>query len=154
MATTSNTAGDIEAGPRESQDTKTYQSTILPGGGQDFIPEAHHRLLRQLGNPAPLGLSGFALTTFVLSLVNVHARSVTVPNIVIGIGTLDTLIGTDSQPLRTVVSPNSAPECGNLLVAIPSVLWRSALTVLSGSVSHASLSRSSMSPVRTLMFPS
>jgi len=96
MATTSTGAGDIEAGPRESQDTKTYQSTVLPGTGQDFVPEAHHRLLRQFGNPAPLGLCGFALTTFVLSLVNVHARSVTVPNIVIGLGSLDALNSTDS----------------------------------------------------------
>lgn len=37
-----------------------------------------------LGNPAPTGLCGFALTTFMLSLVNIHARHVTVPNIVVG----------------------------------------------------------------------
>jgi succinate-acetate transporter protein len=41
---------------------------------------------RQFANPAPLGLSGFALTTFVLSLINVHARNVAVPNIIIGLG--------------------------------------------------------------------
>jgi len=41
---------------------------------------------RQLANPAPLGLCGFALTTFVLSLVNVGAAGVTVPNIVVGLG--------------------------------------------------------------------
>ncbi|CAN6651563.1 ammonia transport outward protein 2 [Trichomonascus vanleenenianus] len=40
---------------------------------------------RQFGNPAPIGLCGFALTTFVLSLVNIHARHVTVPHIVIGL---------------------------------------------------------------------
>ena len=42
---------------------------------------------RQFANPAPLGLCGFALTTFVLSLINVHARNVTVPDVVIGLGT-------------------------------------------------------------------
>jgi succinate-acetate transporter protein len=42
---------------------------------------------RQFANPAPLGLCGFALTTFVLSLINVHARHVAVPNIIIGLGT-------------------------------------------------------------------
>ena len=47
--------------------------------------ETKHRF-RQFGNPAPLGLCAFALTTFVLSLINVQARGVTTPNIVIGIG--------------------------------------------------------------------
>jgi hypothetical protein len=74
---------------RTSGDTRTeYQSTVLPQSAIDFDPEPHRRLFRQFGNPAPLGLSGFALTTFVLSLINVQARSVLVPNIVIGLGML------------------------------------------------------------------
>lgn len=36
---------------------------------------------RKFANPAPLGLSAFALTTFVLSLVNLQARGVQAPNI-------------------------------------------------------------------------
>ncbi|KAI3406283.2 hypothetical protein KGF56_000763 [Candida oxycetoniae] len=36
-------------------------------------------------NPAPLGLSAFALTTFVLSLINCEARGVKIPNIVVGL---------------------------------------------------------------------
>jgi uncharacterized protein len=38
---------------------------------------------RKFANPAPLGLCAFALTTFVLSAVNLHARGVTAPNIVV-----------------------------------------------------------------------
>ena len=38
---------------------------------------------RKLANPAPMGLGAFALTTFVLSCVNLGARGVTVPNIVV-----------------------------------------------------------------------
>lgn len=38
---------------------------------------------RKFANPAPLGLSAFALTTFVLSCVNMHARGVAAPNIVV-----------------------------------------------------------------------
>ncbi|OHE94391.1 GPR1/FUN34/yaaH family protein [Colletotrichum orchidophilum] len=38
---------------------------------------------RKFANPAPLGLSAFALTTFVLSCVNLHARGVTAPNIAV-----------------------------------------------------------------------
>lgn len=68
------------------KDSETYQSTVLPASAVDFDPEPHKRLFRQFANPAPLGLCGFALTTFVLSLVNVQARSVTIPNIVIGLG--------------------------------------------------------------------
>ncbi|KAI5308913.1 hypothetical protein KEM55_004539 [Ascosphaera atra] len=38
---------------------------------------------RRIGNPAPLGLCAFALTTFVLSLINLQTRGVTAPNIVV-----------------------------------------------------------------------
>jgi len=38
----------------------------------------------QIANPAPLGLFAFASTTLVLSLYNVNARGVTVPNVVLG----------------------------------------------------------------------
>jgi succinate-acetate transporter protein len=40
--------------------------------------------LRVIGNPGPLGLFSFASTTFILSMYNVHAVGVVVPNAVIG----------------------------------------------------------------------
>jgi succinate-acetate transporter protein len=40
----------------------------------------------QFGDPGPLGLSAFALTTSVLSLINIQARGVTDPNIAVGLG--------------------------------------------------------------------
>jgi succinate-acetate transporter protein len=40
---------------------------------------------RKFANPAPLGLSAFALTTFVLSAINMHARDVTVPNVAVSL---------------------------------------------------------------------
>ena len=39
---------------------------------------------RKLANPAPLGLCGFALTTFVLASINLGTRGITHPNIVTG----------------------------------------------------------------------
>ncbi|CAI2173014.1 17925_t:CDS:2 [Funneliformis geosporum] len=39
----------------------------------------------KIGNPAPLGLSGFALTTFVLSIHNAGASTVKVPEVVVGL---------------------------------------------------------------------
>jgi len=38
----------------------------------------------RIGNPGALGLFSFASTTFILSMVNVSTRGVTVPNIVVG----------------------------------------------------------------------
>jgi len=51
--------------------------------GGAFQPGLYRGPSRKLGNPAPLGLSAFALTTFVLSLINMQARNVLEPNIVI-----------------------------------------------------------------------
>jgi len=39
----------------------------------------------KFANPAPLGLSAFALTTFVLSLVNMNTRNTAAPNIVVAL---------------------------------------------------------------------
>lgn len=39
---------------------------------------------RSIGNPAPLGLGGFALTTFVLALVNLQTQGVVIPQLVVG----------------------------------------------------------------------
>lgn len=44
-----------------------------------FRPYEH----RKFANPAPLGLCAFALTTFVLSAINMEARGVTVPSVVV-----------------------------------------------------------------------
>jgi len=38
---------------------------------------------RKFANPAPLGLSAFALTTFLLSLINLQTRGIATPNIVV-----------------------------------------------------------------------
>ncbi|WRT68950.1 uncharacterized protein IL334_005932 [Kwoniella shivajii] len=58
---------------------------ITPGGNpvdtsQPAFPVFH----RKFANPAPLGLISFAGTTFLLSLFNVSARGVTVPNVIMG----------------------------------------------------------------------
>ena len=62
---------------RRSELALAFGGTLMPG----LAPPARY----DLGNPAPLGLSGFALTTFVLSLINCGARGVNVPNIVVGL---------------------------------------------------------------------
>jgi len=57
----------------------------LPAFGGEFQPGTYRPVKdRKFANPAPLGLSAFALTTFVLSLINMNTRGVSAPNIVIG----------------------------------------------------------------------
>lgn len=58
--------------------------TRLPAFGGEFQPGLYKSIEhRKFANPAPLGLSAFALTTFVLSAVNLGARGLTVPTIVV-----------------------------------------------------------------------
>lgn len=63
----------------------TGDSARLPAFGGDFQPGLYRAPdHRKFGNPAPLGLCGFALTTFLLSLINLSTDGLTAPNIVIG----------------------------------------------------------------------
>lgn len=63
----------------------TGDSARLPAFGGEFQPGLYKPIEgRKFANPAPLGLCGFALTTFVLSLINLGTRGITEPNIVIG----------------------------------------------------------------------
>lgn len=63
----------------------TGESVRLPAFGGEFQPGLYKNITdRKFANPAPLGLSAFALTTFVLSLINLGTRGLTEPNIVIG----------------------------------------------------------------------
>lgn len=55
---------------------QAFGGTLNPG----LAPPSQHKF----ANPAPLGLSGFALTTFVLSMVNAKAQGLTIPNVFVG----------------------------------------------------------------------
>ncbi|KAK9462140.1 GPR1/FUN34/yaaH family-domain-containing protein [Lipomyces oligophaga] len=48
-------------------------------------PGVSYNPSRKFGNPAPLGLCAFGLTTFVLCVANVRARSLTNPHVVVGL---------------------------------------------------------------------
>jgi uncharacterized protein len=64
----------------------TDDSARLPAFGGEFQPGLYKGVEnRKFANPAPLGLSAFALTTFVLSLINLGARDLTAPNIVVAL---------------------------------------------------------------------
>ena len=58
----------------------------LPAFGGEFQPGTYKPVKdRKFANPAPLGLCAFALTTFVLGLINMGAKGVNVPNIVVAL---------------------------------------------------------------------
>ncbi|KAI5858722.1 putative meiotically up-regulated gene 86 protein [Tricharina praecox] len=57
---------------------------MLPAWGGAFQPAPYKPSFRKFANPAPLGLCAFALTTFVLSLINASTRGVTSPSVVVG----------------------------------------------------------------------
>ena len=82
---------DIESQKSRSQtpkDGQKFRSTFFLTPVNDPFPKSDQPAFPTLGNPGPLGLSAFALTTMVLSLVNVQARSVANPHITIGLGIL------------------------------------------------------------------
>ncbi|KAL8637246.1 MAG: hypothetical protein Q9228_005465, partial [Teloschistes exilis] len=64
----------------------TSGSGRLAAFGGEFQPGLYKGVKdRKFANPAPLGLSAFALTTFVLSLINMSTRGVAEPNLVVGV---------------------------------------------------------------------
>lgn len=69
-----------EYGPLSRVDTTGER---LPAFGGDFQPGLYKPPKRNIANPAPLGLAGFALTTFVLSLINLQTDDITNAAIVI-----------------------------------------------------------------------
>lgn len=63
---------------------KVLRSELWTAFGGDLQPGVHAPPPQRLANPAPLGLCGFALTTFVLSMANARAMGVTIPNAAVG----------------------------------------------------------------------
>ncbi|PYI20270.1 hypothetical protein BO99DRAFT_411770 [Aspergillus violaceofuscus CBS 115571] len=58
--------------------------TYLPAFAGELQPGLYKPVKeRKIANPAPLGLAGFALTTFVLGCVNMQTRGITQPNMVV-----------------------------------------------------------------------
>lgn len=76
----------MSASSSEIQEKAAVRQVVSASGG-DFQPAPHENIQQQkkIANPAPLGLGAFALTTFVLSCINVGARDVKAPNLVVAL---------------------------------------------------------------------
>src|ERR1700712_5380298 len=80
-----NGAGGYNYGGNPLAHMNTGESARFPAFGGEFQPGLYKPTTgRKFANPAPLGLSAFALTTFVLSLINLGTRGITGPSLVIG----------------------------------------------------------------------
>lgn len=65
---------------------RSTAETMLPAFGGEFQPGLYKGVEgRKFANPAPLGLSAFALTTFVLSLINMGTLGLDQPTIIISL---------------------------------------------------------------------
>ncbi|KAK0655284.1 GPR1/FUN34/yaaH family-domain-containing protein [Cercophora newfieldiana] len=81
----------------------------LPAFGGEFQPGLYKSVkARKFANPAPLGLSAFALTTFVLSAVNLGVRGVSAPNIAVPLAFVTLWKNLDAEPSGYCVM--NAPE--------------------------------------------
>lgn len=72
--------------PGEQEEEKIHKRHRIPIGQPGNATTPFHRELsskRNIGNPSPLGLSAFALTTFILSTINMGVLGVNTPAIVI-----------------------------------------------------------------------
>lgn len=112
----------------------------LPAFGGEAQPGRYKSIEhRKFANPAPLGLSAFALTTFVLSCINMGAADISKPNIVIGAafgygGLVQLCSGMWYVPSRARLDsrrPLTSP--GRWLLETPSVRRLCRLTAVSGS---------------------
>lgn len=88
-STSSSTGNEVKAydyGGNPLAHAHTGQSARLPAFGGEFQPGLYKPIPhRKFANPAPLGLSAFALTTFVLSLINIKVRGVAAPNFIVSL---------------------------------------------------------------------
>ena len=67
--------------------TQEERFNMLPAFGGEMQPGLYKGVeQRRIANPAPLGLSAFALTTFVLSLLNLGTLGLAEPSIIISLG--------------------------------------------------------------------
>jgi len=76
--------GDYGGNPLAHIATNNSDMRFAAFGGE-FQPGLHRAPRKSLANPAPLGLSAFALTTFVLSLINLRTKNIAEPNIVVAL---------------------------------------------------------------------
>ncbi|KAL4998199.1 acetate permease A [Aspergillus recurvatus] len=112
-------------GPLSHVNTK---EAVLPPFGGEFQPGLYKSVeARKFANPAPLGLSAFALTTFVLSCINMGARDISAPNIVVALafgygGLVQLLAGMWEMAVGNTFGATALSSYGGFWIAFAIVL--------------------------------
>jgi len=105
----------------------TAEARLPPFGGE-FQPGLYKSVEnRKFANPAPLGLCAFALTTFVLSAINMGAQDLTHPNIVTGLafgygGLVQLLAGMWEMAVGNTFGATALSSYGGFWIAFAIVL--------------------------------
>jgi len=106
----------------------TGDSARFAAFGGEFQPGLYRPTTeRKFANPAPLGLSAFALTTFVLSLINCGTRDVTEPNIVVALafgygGLVQLLAGMWEMAVGNTFGATALSSYGGFWISVAIVL--------------------------------
>ncbi|KAK4964415.1 Meiotically up-regulated protein 86 protein [Elasticomyces elasticus] len=115
----------------------TGDSARLPAFGGEFQPGLYKSTEnRKFANPAPLGLCGFALTTFVLSLINVGTRGITGPNIIVGAafaygGLVQLLAGMWEMAVGNTFGATALSSYGGFWIAVGIILTPGGFSIIS-----------------------
>jgi len=115
----------------------TNDSSRVQGAfGGAFQPGLYAPPPRNLANPAPLGLSAFALTTFVLSLVNLRTRGVNEPNLVVAIafgygGLVQLLAGMWEMPSGNTFGATALSSYGGFWISVAIILTPGGFNIVS-----------------------
>lgn len=103
-------------------DTTVHRNDLIAAFGGNLNPGLAVAPSRKFANPSPLGLCAFALTTFVLSLVNIGARHSSNPKVVIGLaffygGLIQLLAGMWEIVLENTFSATALSSFGGFWMA-------------------------------------
>lgn len=116
----------------------------LAAFGGEFQPGLYRPPNRKFANPAPLGLSAFALTTFVLSLINVNTRGIGSPSIVVAIaygygGLVQLLAGMWEMAVGNTFGATALSSYGGFWISFAIILTPGGFQIESGlaSISEA-----------------
>ncbi|KAK4555089.1 Meiotically up-regulated protein 86 protein [Recurvomyces mirabilis] len=115
----------------------TGESVRLPAFGGEFQPGLYKSTEgRKFANPAPLGLSAFALTTFLLSLINMGTRGITGPSLVIGAafaygGLVQLLAGMWEMAVGNTFGATALSSYGGFWIAVAIILTPGGFEIVS-----------------------
>ncbi|KAK6614401.1 GPR/FUN34 family protein (GPR1/FUN34/yaaH family protein) [Botrytis cinerea] len=115
----------------------TGESARFPAFGGEFQPGLYKPTTeRKFANPAPLGLSAFALTTFVLSLINIGTAGVTTPSIVIALafgygGLVQLLAGMWEMAVGNTFGATALSSYGGFWISLAIVLTPGGFEIVS-----------------------